>query len=518
MKTSTDISSDKSEARWREYVFALAACGFTALAATPLREHLDLANTVMLFLLTVALVAVRLGRNPAILAAFFSVALFDFFFVPPRFSFAVNDAQYLVTFAVMLAVALIISHLTAGLRQRALEAKERERRSRSLYGLAKALAGAVSQEQVREVTRIFLRDTLRGETSLLLPDALEELTAIGEDLSTISLPLLYTARSAFNSGQTIVSAHVEDGDLRSLYLPLQGSTRMRGVLVVSVPLDLAHALQDQRPLLQAVASLVATAVERLHFVEVAQDSQLQIASERLRSSILSALSHDVRTPLTALYGLADTLVLSKPPLPEGLLDTASAIRDQALRLNGMVGNLLDMARLQAGKITLRKEWQPLEEVIGASIKLLGAGLQAHPVKVNLPSDLPLLEFDAVLMERVFCNLLENAAKYSPGSAEITISAEARAAAVEVTICNPGAGFPPDKLEKIFEMFERGTLESAIPGVGIGLAICRAIVEVHGGQIQAFNPAAGGACVRFSLPCGKPPAIEAESATEAGEMP
>jgi two-component system sensor histidine kinase KdpD len=510
MQTSQENSTPQAASQWRDYVFALAACGFTALAATPLRARLDLANTVMLFLLTVALVAVRLGRKPALLAAFMSVALFDFFFVPPRFSFAVNDAQYLVTFGVMLAVALIVSHLTAGLHQQATEAKAREQRSHALYGLAKALAGAVSREQVREATRVFLRDTLHGETRLLLPDAAEELRAIGEDMSALSLPVLYTARSVLDSAQPIASAQMADEDLRSLYLPLQGATRMRGVLVLTLPLGLAQALQEQRPLLQAVASLVATAVERLHFVEVAQDSQLQIASERLRSSILSALSHDVRTPLTALYGLADTLVLSQLPLPAELLDTANAIRDQALRLNGMVGNLLDMARLQAGKVTLRKEWQPLEEVIGASIKLLGAGLQAHPVRVTLPRDLPLLEFDAVLLERVFCNLLENAAKYAPAGAEIVIQASRIEAAVEVTICNPGAGFPADRLEKIFEIFERGAPESALPGVGIGLAICRAIVEAHGGRIQAFNPSTGGACVRFSLPCGQPPLIEAET--------
>jgi len=505
-------------ARQRNYLLALAACGFTALVATPLHDRLDLANIVMLFLLTVALVAVRLGRQPAILAAFFSVALFDFFFVPPRFSFAVSDAQYLITFAVMLAVALIISHLTAGLQRQAQEARERERRSHSLYELAKALAGAVSKEQVREATRIFLRDTLHGETSLFLPDASEALFTVGEALPALSMPGIYTVQSVFNGGQAAEAEHVAGGDLRSLYLPLQGATRNRGVLVVSVPFSGAHVLQEQRPLLQAVASLVATAVERLHFVEVAQDSQLQIASERLRSSILSALSHDVRTPLTALYGLADSLVLTKPPLPEPVLETAGAIRDQALRLNGMVGNLLDMARLQAGKITLRKEWQPLEEVIGASIKLLGAGLQGHPVKVSLPSDLPLLEFDAVLLERVFCNLLENAAKYSPDAAEIAISARTRAAMVEVSVCNPGPGFPPEKLEKIFDRFERGTTESAIPGVGVGLAICRAIVEAHGGAIHAFNPAEGGGCVRFSLPCGNPPSIELENTPGEGGVP
>jgi two-component system sensor histidine kinase KdpD len=249
---------------------------------------------------------------------------------------------------------------------------------------------------------------------------------------------------------------------------------------------------------------------------VAQNSELQIASERLRTSILSALSHDVRTPLTVMYGLADTLALSKPALPSSALETVITIREQALRLNNMVSNLLDMARMQAGHVRLRKEWQPLEEVIGASIKLLGTGLQGHAVKVALPADLPLLEFDAVLMERVFCNLLENAAKYSPGVADIQVHAQTSGAMIDITICNAGDGFPPDKLRRIFDLFERGSVESPVPGFGVGLAICRAIVEAHGGSIRAFNPDTGGSCVSFLLPRGTPPQIEHEY--DPGELP
>ena len=497
------------------YLLAFAVSSLTALIASPLRDRLDLANTVMLFLLAVVLVAVRLGRGPAIFAAFCSVALFDFFFVPPRFSFAVSDVQYLITFSVMLTVAMIISHLTAGLARQASVAEARELQTRSLYELAKALAGALAQTQVLEAGAGFLRENLHAETFLLLPDAQNRLHAIVAPAVPFSPAAEAVVQSVYDSGEIVETADVNVGKGISVLLPLRGSTRMRGVLVVSVNYDERAFLHQQRTLLMAVASLMAIAIERLHFVEVAQNAELQIASERLRTSILSALSHDVRTPLTVMYGLADTLALSKPPLSLSARETVIAIREQALRLNNMVGNLLDMARLQAGQVRLRKEWQPLEEVIGASIKLLEAGLQGHAVKVSLPADLPLLEFDAVLMERVFCNLLENAAKYSPDATDIDIRAQLSDAMIEITICNAGAGFPPDRLKRIFDLFERGSVESAVPGFGVGLAICRAIVEAHGGSIRAFNPASGGACVYFTLPRGMPPQIEGES--EMGEM-
>jgi two-component system sensor histidine kinase KdpD len=219
----------------------------------------------------------------------------------------------------------------------------------------------------------------------------------------------------------------------------------------------------------------------------------------------------LRTPLTALVGLADSLFLIKPALPAPALETAHALHEQAARLAGLVGNLLDMARLNAGNVTLRREWQPLEEVIGASIKLLGNTLDAHPVHVALPADLPLLEFDAVLIERVFCNLLENAAKYAPAGTDVEIVASQLADSVEIRVCDHGPGFPAGNLSALFEMFARGQTESGKPGTGLGLAICRAIVEAHGGEISAENRPDGGACIRFTLPKGVPPVLEEEIA-------
>jgi two-component system sensor histidine kinase KdpD len=240
-----------------------------------------------------------------------------------------------------------------------------------------------------------------------------------------------------------------------------------------------------------------------------------MVSERLRSSILSAVSHDLRTPLTALVGLADALAVGRPPLPGPQRESAEAIRNQAIRLSGLVGNLLDMARLNAGEVKLRREWQPLEEVIGSSIKLLEKILLDHPVSVKLAAGLPLLEFDAVLIERVFCNLLENAAKYSPPGARIEITARRLDAAVETAVCDEGPGIAAGHADDIFDMFVRGTRESALPGVGLGLAICRTIVEAHGGAIVASNRPQSGACFVFTLPTGNPPVIEAEEAHVEG---
>jgi two-component system sensor histidine kinase KdpD len=493
-----------------QFALTIAACIGTTLLATPLLGHLDLANIVMLFLLTVLLIAVTLGRNAAVLASILSVLLFDIFFVEPRFSLAVDNIQYLVTFAVMLATALITGQLAAGLKQKAREAEIREQRTRALYEVARQLAGALTVDQVIDIAQQFVRIQLNAEGAVLLPEDSSP-NAVGRTTNPACGTDAHLVKVALNSGQLVrVGEPAGTGDA-SLYLPLQASMRVRGVLAVAFAADLPELAPENQALLEALASLAAIAVERLHYVEVANASQLDMVSERLRSSILSALSHDLRTPLTALVGLADSLFLIKPSLPPTALETAQALHEQAARLAGLVGNLLDMARLNAGNVTLRREWQPLEEVIGASIKLLGNALATHPVRVALPVDLPLLEFDAVLLERVFCNLLENAAKYSPEGAKIEIAARSLENFVEVSVCDHGPGFPSSGKDKLFAMFVRGEAESARPGTGLGLAICRAIVEAHGGTIAAENRQEGGGCVRFTLPVGLPPVLEEEGA-------
>lgn len=482
----------------QKLALSVLACLLVAIVAAPLREVLDLANMVMLFLLTVLIVAVSLGRSPAVLASVLGVLLFDVFFVPPHFSLAVSNLQYLVTFAVMLATALITGHLTATLKEQAAEAERRERRTRALYEVASRLAGALDVGQVREIVGRFVAGELAGRCHLLLGDTPQTIRAAASGLSA-----------------ELAEAVLGDGLRRAdpaagnrIYLPLRAPMRGRGVLVVDAG---SPPVEAELALLDALASLTAIAVERLHYVEVAQQSEVEMATERLRSSILSALSHDLRTPLTVLVGLADSIALAAPAEAASVRENAGALRDQAARLAGLVANLLEMARLNAGSVTLRQEWQPLEEVVGSSLKLLGDALGRHRLRVELAPDLPLLRFDAVLIERVLCNLLENAAKYSPPDGEIVFSAALAGDRVEISVSDEGPGFPEAIAERLFGMFVRGHGESAQPGTGLGLAICRAIVDAHGGSIRVENRAGRGGRVVVALPCGEPPAVEEEGA-------
>jgi two-component system sensor histidine kinase KdpD len=502
----------RSKVRAWGYGVAAIASVATALLATPLIAYLDLANIAMLFLLVVLLVAVRFGRGPSVLATCVSVACFDFFFVPPRFTFAVTDFQYLITFGVMLAVGVITGHLTANLRFQARVALHREARARSLYEFARELSGALQTEQVFETTRAVIQRAFRAKAVLLIPDAGGRLhmppsTSI-DQAAAVQLTGLDDgiAQWAFDHAE---SAGLGTDTLPAspiFYLPLVAPMRTRGVLAIEPAHRRWLLVPEQRQQLDTFAALAAIALERVHYIEVAQNALVSMESERLRNSLLAALSHDLRTPLTTLVGLSESLAGSRPVLSDAQLDLARSLHDEALRMSALVTNLLDMARIQSGEVKFNLEWHALEEVVGSALRASAAILKQHVVTTRLAPDLPLVRFDAVLLERVLCNLLENAAKYTPAGSSITVAAELHGAWVKVMVYDNGPGLPQGREEAVFEKFVRGERESAKPGVGLGLAICRAIIEAHGGNITACASPAGGAAFVFSLPLGTPPAM------------
>ncbi len=497
----------KKERAW-SYFWAAAASIATALVATPLLAYLDLANIAMLFLLVVVLVAVRFGRGPSVLATCVSVACFDFFFVPPRFTFAVSDFQYLVTFAVMLAVGLITGHLTANLRFQARVASHREARSRALYEFARELSGALQTEQIFETTRTFLQRAFRANATLLVPD--------GD--GRLQLPQVGAADMAPSTLDTGIAQwafeHAESAGLGTdtlpaspiFYLPLVAPMRTRGVLAIEPKQQRWILIPEQRQQLDTFAALAAIALERVHYIEVAQDALVNMESERLRNSLLAALSHDLRTPLTSLVGWSESLKGSKPAMAPAQLEMATALHEEALRMSALVSNLLDMARIQSGEVKFNLQWHMLEEVLGSALRASASLLKDHAVSTDLAPDLPLVRFDAVLIERVLCNLLENAAKYTPPGSHIGITAKLHGLWCNVMVFDNGPGLPPGRERAVFEKFTRGEHESAKPGVGLGLAICRAIVEAHGGKIEACPSPEGGAAFVFSLPLGTPPVM------------
>ena len=513
LASSTGSPNRRTLKQWR-YAWAAAASLLTALIATPLVPYFDLANIVMLFLLTVVLVAVQLGRGPAVLATFVGVAAFDFFFVAPKYSFTINDLQYAVTFSVMLVVGLITGHLTADLRFQARVASHRAARSHALYQFARELSSMLQTEQVFGATCTAIQRTFRARATLLLPDDAGQLQLpspmplAGETAKAPATDLLDMgiAQWAFEHAEpagigtdTLPGSHL-------FYLPLVAPMRTRGVLAIQPQGRRWILVPEERQQLDTFATLAAIALERVHYIEVAQDALVRMESERLRNSLLAALSHDLRTPLTALVGLSESLAISRPPLATDQQELAQALHNEALRMSNLVSNLLDMARIQSGEVRLNLQWQPVEEVVGSALRASHSILAGHKVQTRLAQDLPLVCFDAMLIERVLCNLIENSTKYTPPGSRIIIAADVNNQFLEVAVYDNGPGLPAGQEAAIFEKFTRGERESAIRGVGLGLAICRAIVQAHGGTIGPAHSPQGGACIVFTLPLGSPPPL------------
>lgn len=526
----------------RHYVYAAAICAAITVVANVVSERLDLTNLVMLYLLGVVFSAVRLGRGPGVLQSFLSVAAFDFFFVPPRMSFSVSDTQYLLTFFGMLLTSLVISHLTSTLTRQASVAQRRERRTGAIYAMARELGAALTTEQIVEIGSRHVGEVFRARVAFLLPDSADKVrqkieepdaavTLTGVDLDCDVGQWVYDQQKPAGRGTDTLPATA------ALYLPLKAPMRTRGVLAVASREPRELEVPEQQRMLDAFAAQIALALERVHYVEIARDALVNMESERLRNSLLSAISHDLRTPLTTIVGFSSMLANGRAAAQGGDAAAAErfaqregelvdAIHDEALRMTGIVTNLLDMARLQAGSLQLKRQWSLLEETVGAALAACKRVLARHPARVSLPADLPLLQMDAVLMERLFTNLFENAAKYTPPDTPIDIGAERVTddglPFVRVHVDDHGPGLPAGMETRIFDKFTRGEKESATPGIGLGLAICRAIVEAHGGKIGALNRTAPdghvtGARFWFTLPVETPPAAPAVPDDES-DMP
>ncbi|WP_455776784.1 DUF4118 domain-containing protein, partial [Burkholderia stabilis] len=501
----------------RHYVYAAAICAAITVVASVVSARLDLTNLVMLYLLGVVFSAVRLGRGPGVLQSFLSVAAFDFFFVPPRMSFSVSDTQYLLTFFGMLLTSLVISHLTSTLTRQASVAQRRERRTGAIYAMARELGAALTTEQIVEIGSRHVGEVFRARVAFLLPDSADKVrqkieepdaavTLTGADLDTDVGQWVYDQQKPAGRGTDTLPATA------ALYLPLKAPMRVRGVLVLFGDAQPVPTDPDDRRLIDALCSSIAMALERVHYVGVAQHTLVRIEGERLRNALLSAVSHDLKTPLTAIRGLAETL-----ERPERLANgqpaaLARGIRNQAEALHGLVVNLLDLARMQSEGVRLNREWHMLDEIVGSALAHSAGVLAGRDVSADLPADLPLIDVDALLIERVLMNLLDNAAKYAGADAAVAVRARAFGETLYVFVEDDGPGFVARNTEPLFEPFERERKESSISGVGLGLALCRSIVNAHGGSIRAVPLDPHGARFEIRLPMGAPPDIEHESRT------
>ena len=478
---------------------AAVVVGATILAL-PLRPYLAPVNLAIVYLLGVVGVAARFHRAASVATAFASVAAFDFFCVPPYLTFAVADPEYVVTFAAMLVVALVISTQTDRIRAQSKESAAREARAQALYRLsdrlanekrvfeAACVAATVASEVLSAPVVIFLCEgdsiSFRRRTSQHLP--------VPKTEETIADWVFRHGRKAGYGVDDLL-------DAKALYIPLRGTRNVVGVMAV-VPAGTGLPDAEERDILiDLLANHTALAIERTLSQNAAEALRLQIQTEQMRSSLLSAVSHDLLTPLTSITGAASTVRRQGERITaETRNELLDSISDEAGRLSRLVRNLLDMTRFQAGAVDLRCDALPLEEIVGTVLNRLDTMLLGREVVVSLPATLPLVYGDEVLLGQVFMNLLENAVKYTPAGSPIEVTAREAEAAVQVDVRDFGPGFAPDEQDRLFEKFYRGRTGSA-GGSGLGLAISKAVLEAHGGRIEAFNHQQGGAVFRFCLP-------------------
>ncbi len=500
--------------RWWAYGQGAGVVALCSLVAWLLFPAFGTANLIMLYLLGVTVVAARNGRGPSVLASILSVAAFDFLFVPPYWTFAVSDVQYLLTFGVMLVVGLLISGLTARTRQQAELARQRERRTAVLYALSRELATHRLVDNLAQAAVRHIRAVFESRVAVFLPDATGRLMlqpgegvafAFDQRNEGVAQWVFEHRQMAGQGTDTLPGAG-------ALYLPLVGTRGPVGVLAVRSEQPGRLLDPEQVHLLEALASQLALAVERARLAEEMQRAQVQAETERLRNAILSSISHDLRTPLAAITGAASGLLAGQETLPPASRrDLAQAIYEEANRLDRLVRNLLDMTRLEVGAVHLHKEWHPLDEVVGAALTRLEGRLRGRRVTTQFPSDLPLVPLDGVLIQQVVINLIENALKYAPADSPIELTAATQDGAVLFEIADRGPGLQPGDEQRIFDKFYRANPERE-GGVGLGLTICRGIIEAHGGRIWAENRPGGGAVFRFTLPlAGAEPRLEPEKA-------
>jgi len=487
----------------------LASLGLVALATLlgePVRALLHPTNLVMLYLAAVVLAAFFLGRGPALLASFLSVLAFDYFLVDPSLSFSVADTEYLVTFAGLLVVGLVVSGLAARVRQQLADLGEREAQVEALNALSRDLNSALNLDEMIQAVVYHVGRDLSRDVVVLLPrdGALEKRAATpGFELPEAELA---TAGWAFRNAETAGLGAAHDPGAGTRFVPLKTTGGVLGILGVRPRRGGSRLIPAQRQQLDALANLAALALERARLGEEANRAQVLGETEKLQTALLNSISHELRTPLVSIQGVLDSLLeVEQGGENAAVLDHAARLdmlenaREETARLNRLVENLLDMTRLEAGALKLRLEPGDLQDLIGSALARLDEPLKHHPVKVSLDEHLPLIPMDFVLMEQVLVNLVDNAAKYSPPAAPVEIRVTCRDQEARICIADSGAGVPAAELERIFDKFHRVSRPGQVKGLGLGLSICKGIVEAHGGRIWAENNPGGGLAINVALP-------------------
>ncbi len=480
-------------------LFVLAATGIGAL----IHPLVSPTNLVMVYLLAVVLAALYLGRGPAILVSILGLLSFDYFFVPPSFTFAVSDTEYLLTFAGMLVVGVVISQLTTRVREQVELVQRREIDMATLYALSRDLAVADRMETIIQAIITNIGQTFGREVVVLLPDPETEGRLIshgsgpeytpGENEVAVAIWAFQHGQPAGRGTDTLPAIDIH-------FLPLKTPRGVVGILGVKPQDPKSRLTPEQARLLDALAGQAALAIERAQLADQARRALLMEATEKLQTALLNSISHDLRTPLVSITGALSSLkeesVAVDDEVRRSLVDTAY---QEADRLNRLVGNLLNMTRIEAGAMKVVREPGDIQDAIGTALEQLSEQLGDRPITVDVPPDIPLIPMDFVLIVQVLVNVFDNALKYSPEGSLIEAHALIAGAYMEVQIADRGIGIPTEDLPRVFDKFYRVQRPENVIGTGLGLSICKGIVEAHGGFIGAENRKGGGTIITMALP-------------------
>jgi two-component system sensor histidine kinase KdpD len=494
---------------WLGYAFALVATAAATGVSLLIDIYLPIANISVTYLLAVMIVAMKSGLRAGIMASVWSFLSFNFFFTEPRYTFAITDIQNIMTVVFFLLAAVIVSNLAARLRAQVQATRESARRTTNLYDFGRKITAAATLDDVLWAVVHHVATTIHGKSLVLMPGDSGLQIAAGyppedqiDDKSAGAADWAWThGRLAGRGSATLPTADW-------LFLPLKTGRGPVGVLGVQMSEDADMPSPAQLRLLETLSDQAAVAIERTTLVADIETARVATERERLRAALLSSLSHDLRTPLVSIMGASSTLISYDEKLAsEGRRDLAQTIQDEAERLNRFVQNLLDMTKLGSGALRPRVDWVDLNDVVTAAVKRTERLARRHTIRIEIAPEMPLLCLDAVLMEQVFFNLLDNACKYAPPGTPIKVWAIKTAKHIAIEVADQGPGIPPEDREKVFDMFYRvDQADSQTAGTGLGLAICRGIVEAHGGTIHA-EPGLHGAGTSIIIHLPPPPDVD-----------
>lgn len=548
-RVRTEAGNESIPALVAKYVIVVLALAVTTLALWPVRETIGLLNIGLVFLIVVLGATLWAGQWAGILASVLGFALFDFFLVPPYLTFVISDLRNILALFVFLGESLLISWLLSGAREQARQAAQRADDVSRLYELSQAIIGAQRMEDVLPAIAKKVADVLdAGVCWILIPNEHNQLVIRAQypadarqtsrDELALASWVLWHGKDAGLGGQN----QSEDGRQSSpdrgsrapgLFAPLRVGERTIGVLGVADKRDGQPFTPIERTVLNTLADQAAVALERLRLLREAEKAEILARTDELKSALVSAVSHDLRTPVASMMALVTGLLD-----PDAHWDKKTQrefhqiIYDELLRLNRLVGNLLDMSRIEGGALRPEKGWYSIGEVIQSVAERLQPRLTDHPLSAEVDEDMPLSLFDFTEIDQVLTNLIENAIKYTPPGTPIWVKAlhkvDDRGDNIEVVVEDAGPGVPPEHLPRLFDKFYRvdpnrargGSGSGGKGGIGLGLSITKGLVEAHGGHIQAANRPEGGLRVTFTIPVkgsAQPAGTKLETASAASSI-